>query len=221
VHAKYFLLVRGGLKNEGGQCYKPRALIQDAEQLNPSHKSSKASIEIKFAIWLTKRPILQDLSLCPIFCLQAKNYNIDVSTPYRRHSAPTLSNPLSLSTDIPRIFVFFESFVAIMQFSLNILAILAASASVVTATQPRRYAPQAYQPQYGNTVPWTSSTCSAVYSTIMQTSTKPDTSVISTTTFKPSTWTSTRPTIIASVYTTFKPATTTLTSTATSVYVGE
>ena len=109
-----------------------------------------------------------------------------------------------------------------MQFSLNVLAILAASASLVTATPPRRYAPQAYQPvQYGNTVPWTSSTCSAVYSTIMQTSTKPVTSVITTTGYKPSTWTSTKPTVITSVYTTFKPATTTLISTVTSVVAGK
>jgi hypothetical protein len=112
-----------------------------------------------------------------------------------------------------------ENFVANMQFSLNVLAILVASASVVSATQPRRYAPQAYQPvQYGNTVSWTSSTCSAVYSTIMQTSTKPVQAVVTTTTYKPSTWTSTRPTVITSVYTTFKPATTTAISTVISVY---
>ncbi|KAM0696491.1 hypothetical protein Q7P36_003739 [Cladosporium allicinum] len=107
-----------------------------------------------------------------------------------------------------------------MQFSLNVLAMLAASASVVTATPPRRYAPQAYQPvQYSNNVPWTSSTCSAVYSTSYQTSTKAVPIDLTTTGYKPSTWTSTRPTIITSVYTTFKPATTTLTSTVTSTYV--
>jgi hypothetical protein len=112
--------------------------------------------------------------------------------------------------------------VAKMQFSLNVLAMLAASASVVTATPPRRYAPQAYQPvQYSNNVPWTSSTCSAVYSTSYQTSTKAVPTVITTTGYKPSTWTSTRPTIITSVYTTFKPATTTLTSTVTSTYIGK
>jgi hypothetical protein len=99
-----------------------------------------------------------------------------------------------------------------MQFSLNILAILAASASMVSATHP-----QAYKP---NPVPWTSSTCSAVYSTIMETKTKPVKSVVSTTIWKPSTYTSTVPTVITSVYTTYKPATTTLTSTVTSVYVG-
>jgi hypothetical protein len=84
------------------------------------------------------------------------------------------------------------------------------------------YAPQAYQPvQYSNNVPWTSSTCSAVYSTSYQTSTKAVPTVITTTGYKPSTWTSTRPTIITSVYTTFKPATTTLTSTVTSTYIGK
>lgn len=105
-----------------------------------------------------------------------------------------------------------------MQFTFNALAILAASANMATAVQPKRY--QAYRPAaYENTVPWTSSTCSTVYSTLMAMATKPVTSVITTTTFKPSTWTSTKPTVVTSVYTTFKPATTTLTRTVTSVYV--
>jgi hypothetical protein len=34
-------------RKEGGQCYKPWPLIQDAEQLNPSDKSSKTSIRGK------------------------------------------------------------------------------------------------------------------------------------------------------------------------------
>jgi hypothetical protein len=106
-----------------------------------------------------------------------------------------------------------------MQFSLNILAILAASTSMVSATQFRRYVHN--KPvQYGNPDPWTSSTCSAVYSTIMETKTKLVESVVSTTIWKPSTYTSTVPTVITSVYTTYKPATTTLTSTVTSIYVG-
>jgi hypothetical protein len=118
-------------------------------------------------------------------------------------------------TEIPCVL---ESFVAKMQFSLSFLAILAASASVVTASPPRRYD----QPvQYGNLVPWTSSTCSAVYSTIKQTSTKAVPTVVTTTVWKPSTWTSTQPTIITSVYTTFKPATTVATSTVTSTFVGK
>jgi hypothetical protein len=110
-----------------------------------------------------------------------------------------------------------------MQFTLNVLAILAASAKIVTATSPRRYAPVQYRPaQYGgNTVPWTSSTCSAVYSTITQTSSKPVTSVVTTTKYKPSTWTSTTPTVVTSVYTAFKPATTSVVTTITTTYVGK
>ena len=110
-----------------------------------------------------------------------------------------------------------------MQFTLSVLAILAATADIVTAAAPRRYAPIQYRPaQYGgNTVPWTSSTCSAVYSTITQTSSKPVTSVVTTTKYKPSTWTSTSPTVITSVYTAFKPATTKVVTTITSTYVGK
>lgn len=110
-----------------------------------------------------------------------------------------------------------------MQFTISILTILAASASVVSANPPRRYgAPIQYRPAaYVNTVPWTSSTCSAVYSTVTQTSTKPVTSVVTTNKYKPSTWTSTKPTVITSVYTAFKPATTTVVSTVTSTYVGK
>ena len=110
-----------------------------------------------------------------------------------------------------------------MQFTLNVLTILATTASFVSANPPRRYAPIQYRPAaYGaNTVPWTSSTCSAVYSTLTQTSTKPVTSVVTTTKYKPSTWTSTAPTVITSVYTSFKPATTTVVSTVTSTYVGK
>lgn len=110
-----------------------------------------------------------------------------------------------------------------MQFTLDVLAILAATADIVTAAAPRRYAPVQYRPaQYGaNTVPWTSFTCSAVYSTITQTSSKPVTSVVTTTKYKPSTWTSTSPTVITSVYTAFKPATTKVVTTITSTYIGK
>ena len=109
-----------------------------------------------------------------------------------------------------------------MQFTLNVMAILAATNNIVTAAAPRRYASVQYRPaQYGgNTVPWTSSTCSAVYSTITQTSSKPVTSVVTTTKYKPSTWTSTSPTVISSVYTAFKPATTKVITTITSTYIG-
>lgn len=106
-----------------------------------------------------------------------------------------------------------------MQFTLNVLALLAASTSLVSATQPRRYA---YRPAaYANTVPWTSSTCSAAYTTQYQTSTKPVTSVVTTTTYKPSTWTSTKPTVITSVTTTYKPVATTVVSTVASITVGK
>jgi len=110
-----------------------------------------------------------------------------------------------------------------MQFTLNVLAILAATANIATAASPRRYAPVQYRPaQYGaSTVPWTSSTCSAVYSTVTQTSTKPVTSVVTTTKYKPSIWTSTTPTVVTSVYTSFKPATTSVVTTITTTYVGK
>ena len=112
-----------------------------------------------------------------------------------------------------------------MQFTVSILALLA-SAGIATANIPRRYGyqpPQQYRPaNYGaNTIPWTSSTCSAVYTTLTQTSTKPVTSVVTTTTYRPSTWTSTKPTVVTSVYTTFKPAVTTVVSTVTSTVVGK
>lgn len=167
-----------------------------------------------------QRSLESSARLCTQFRMQSKNYNIDVTAidgiRPQRYSTNCLYRPIQR---VPQCSC---NFVAKMQFSLNVLAVLAASASIVTATQPRRYAPQAYQPvQYGNTVPWTSSTCSAVYSTIMQTSTKPVTTVVTTTIYKPSTWTSTKPTVITSVYTTFKPATTTIVSTMTSVVVGK
>jgi hypothetical protein len=144
------------------------------------------------------------------------------STAHRQRLAPNANQPTVFIVRYTESLSCLESFVANMQFSLNVLAILAASASIVTATPPRRYAPKAYQPvQYGNTVPWTSSTCSAVYSTVIQTSSKAVPTVVTTTTYKPSTWTSTRPTVISSVYTTFKPATTTVVSTVTSTYIGK
>lgn len=107
-----------------------------------------------------------------------------------------------------------------MQFTTSLLAILA-SVNIAAANPPRRYG--GYRPaQYGgNTVPWTSSTCSAVYTTLTQTSSKPVTSVVTTTTYKPSTWTSTSPTVVTSVYMTFKPAVTTVVSTITTTVVGK
>lgn len=107
-----------------------------------------------------------------------------------------------------------------MQFTVGFLAILA-SVNIAAANPPRRYG---YRPvQYGRTetVPWTSSTCSAVYSTLTQTSSKPVTTVVTTTTYKPSTWTSTTPTVVTSVYTTYKPAVTTVVSTVTTTVVGK
>jgi hypothetical protein len=110
-----------------------------------------------------------------------------------------------------------------MQFTLNVLAVLAASASMVAASPSKRYAPAQYRPaQYGNSaVPWTSSTCSAVYSTLTQTSSKPVTTVLTRTVYKPSTWTSTVPTVVTSVFTTYKPATTKVVTTITKTYVGK
>jgi hypothetical protein len=110
-----------------------------------------------------------------------------------------------------------------MQFTLNVLAVLAASANMVAASPPNRYGPALYRPaQYGaNTVPWTSSTCSAVYSTLTQTSVKPVTTVVTTSLYKPSTWTSTVPTVVTSVFTTYKPATTKVVTTITKTYVGK
>jgi hypothetical protein len=110
-----------------------------------------------------------------------------------------------------------------MQFTLNVLAVLAASASMVAASPPKRYAPAQYRPaQYGNSaVPWTSSTCSAVYSTLTQTSSKPVTTVLTRTVYKPSTWASTVPTVVTSVFTTYKPATTKVVTTITKTYVGK
>jgi hypothetical protein len=206
-------------KIEGGQCYKPWPSIQDAEQLNPSDKSSKTSTRGKIRNLAHKEAqtsahVFMHIPACRPGIITSTIY-VYIRTASQEHLAPTLSNPQSLSSDT-RVF---ESFVANMQFSLNILAILAASASMVSATQFRRYAHN--KPvQYGDPDPWTSSTCSAVYSTIMETKTKPVKSVVSTTIWKPSTYTSTVPTVITSVYTTYKPATTTLTSTVTSVYVG-
>lgn len=157
--------------------------------------------------------------LCHIFRIQAKNYFSIIAQKalvlLLRLSSQSLRSlhTRSLSSLID----------TKMQFTLNVLAILAASANIVTAAAPRRYAPVQYRPaQYGaNTVPWTTSTCSAVYSTITQTSSKPVTSVVTTIKYKSATWTSTSPTVITSVYTAFKPATTKVVTTITSTYVGK
>jgi hypothetical protein len=157
--------------------------------------------------------------LCYIFRIQAKNYNPCWPT--------RVSNRLKASQLIFTLFTVPEfdhlSTDTKVQLMLNVLAILAATANIVTAAAPRRYGPIQYRPaQYGgNTVPWTSSTCSAVYSILTQTSSRPVTSVVTTTKYKPSTWTSTSPTVITSVYTAFKPATTSVVTTITTTYVGK
>ena len=136
-------------------------------------------------------------SLCHIFRIQDKNY-ISHYVPQGCHIAFKAIQSIDTLFNVPQ--VIHLSIDIKMQFTLNVLAIFAATANIATAAAPRRYAPVQYRPaQYGgNTVPWTSSTK-----------------------YKPSTWTSTSPTVITSVYTTFKPATTSVVTTITTTYVGK
>jgi hypothetical protein len=193
---------------------------QCARTIAEPKNTSKASGGDKIRNMCDKGTRTTHASLCHIFRIQAKNY-ISHYVPQGCHIAFKAIQSIDTLFNVPQ--VIHLSIDIKMQFTLNVLAIFAATANIATAAAPRRYAPVQYRPaQYGgNTVPWTSSTCSAVYSTITQTSSKPVTSVVTTTKYKPSTWTSTSPTVITSVYTTFKPATTSVVTTITTTYVGK
>jgi len=101
--------------------------------------------------------------------------------------------------------------------------VLLSSFGLVAANPPGYGRPVAYGPAaYGqSSTPWTSSICSAVYSTATITSSKPVTSVITTTLYKPSTYTTSSPTVISSVTTKYKPAVTSIVSTVVTTVVGE
>lgn len=112
-----------------------------------------------------------------------------------------------------------------MQLTMQLTGVLVLLSSLgLAAANPPNYGrPVAYGPAgYGqSSVPWTSSTCSAVYSTTTITSSRPVTSVVTTTTYKPSTYTTSSPTVISSVTTKYKPAVTSVVSTVVTTVVGE
>lgn len=96
VHAKYFLLVRRGLKIEGGQCYKPLPLIQGAEQLNPSDESSKAIIRDQFRNMAHK----EAQNLKPVFVHNSACRPRIITLTYQRPSTTSGSNAIQLTVSI-------------------------------------------------------------------------------------------------------------------------
>lgn len=105
-----------------------------------------------------------------------------------------------------------------IKMQLTSVVALLSSLAFAAANPPGYGRPAAYAQA---SVPWTSSTCSAVYSTTTITSSKPVTSVVTTTTYKPSTYTTSSPTVISSVTTVYRPKTTSVVSTITTTTVGK
>lgn len=105
-----------------------------------------------------------------------------------------------------------------IKMQLTSVVALLSSLAFAAANPPGYGRPAAYAQA---SVPWTSSTCSAVYSTTTIISSKPVTSVVTTTTYKPSTYTTSSPTVISSVTTVYRPKTTSVVSTITTTTVGK